>query len=171
MEETLLFTFGKGDQGQLGLGNTLDSFVPKEVVSMRKIVLRSILGGYYHSLALDAQGNVWTWGCGGEGQCGQGNDENQVEPAIVSLRGPALRVFTGPFCSYASLAGEKEGSGELWGWGRMVHRETTTPMLVKSFSDRVTIDVRKKKTHTFFPLSLSLFLFLSLLFAISIWWF
>lgn len=49
--------------------------------STRNIV--AISAGNYHSIALDKDGNVYTWGYNGYGQLGLGNTTNTVLPVKV----------------------------------------------------------------------------------------
>ena len=75
-EHTLLstqssaFSFGCGDGGRLGLGDTKDRSIPCEITSLRGSHIVSLSAGTWHSAAvvhltpLDGSGWLYTWGSG-----------------------------------------------------------------------------------------------------------
>jgi len=66
------------------------------------------------SLAVDAEGNVWSWGDNSEGQLGQGNtDENPVAaPVKVKDLTDVISVSAGGAHALALKA-----DGTVWAWG------------------------------------------------------
>ena len=72
-----VYSMGSNNKyGQLGLGNT-DIQLSPNIISFfknNKIKISQISCGYCHVLALSEKGNVYSWGYGGEGQLGLGND-------------------------------------------------------------------------------------------------
>ena len=62
--------------GQLGLGDTNIQLSPKIIPFFRnnKIKITQISCGYCHVIALSEKGNAYSWGFGGEGQLGLGDD-------------------------------------------------------------------------------------------------
>jgi alpha-tubulin suppressor-like RCC1 family protein len=71
--------WGWGDNryGQLGDGSPL-TCVPGQTVNLAGV--RSIAGGYWHSLALKDDGTVWAWGYNGNGQLGNGTTPTATFP-------------------------------------------------------------------------------------------
>jgi alpha-tubulin suppressor-like RCC1 family protein len=66
-----LWAWGANEHGQLGNGINIDSFGPAHVTfpnGTPRIV--TIAGGGRHSLAVDANNNLWAWGANGHGQLG-----------------------------------------------------------------------------------------------------
>ena len=63
MEGLAVFTFGRGEDGQLGLGDTCDSDEPKFVDALRGVGVRQIACGSGHTVVLTADGegtnNMW----------------------------------------------------------------------------------------------------------------
>ena len=55
-----VFSFGKGNMGQLGLGQYQNSFVP-EMIDIKDVV--DIACGWQHSVILNNEGYVYTFGC------------------------------------------------------------------------------------------------------------
>ncbi|GBP06418.1 Regulator of chromosome condensation [Eumeta japonica] len=109
-----VLTCGQGDVGQLGLG--------EEVVETNKFKLVSSLGskivdacaGGMHTVALDSEGNVWTFGCNDEGALGRtarGEAEEAV-PGRVSLPEPAVAIAAGDSHTAALLQ-----NGDVYAWG------------------------------------------------------
>jgi len=63
--------FGSGEAGQLGLSESiLESRKPKVVASLRNQDINQIAAGGMHCVALNENGNVYTWGCSDEGSLG-----------------------------------------------------------------------------------------------------
>jgi len=95
-EHTLLstqsscFSFGCGDGGRLGLGDTKDRVVkPCEIVSFRGSHILSLSAGTWHSAAvvhltpLDGSGWMYTWGSGFQGQLSLGKICKALTPTLV----------------------------------------------------------------------------------------
>lgn len=82
-----VFAFGSGDEGKLGLGNTLDFVVPFTVNYFihNNIRINKISAGHFHSAAVDDDGYLYTWGSGVCGVLGHGNSERQLLPKRVTL--------------------------------------------------------------------------------------
>lgn len=108
-EASILYTWGKGDSGQLGLGDRMDRHEPTEILlesdyrtvddaSSRTIMpfqpckVVCVAAGYFHTGLVvkdpDAPANsptrVYTWGWGEHGQLGHGSVEDEVVPRVVS---------------------------------------------------------------------------------------
>lgn len=69
MEGLAVFTFGRGEDGQLGLGDTCDSDEPKFVDALRGVGVRQIACGSGHTVVLTTDGEVYTWGALGAHEC------------------------------------------------------------------------------------------------------
>jgi len=70
MDGLAVFTFGRGEDGQLGLGDTCDSDEPKFVDALRGVGVRQIACGSGHTVVLTTDGEVYTWGRGDDGSLG-----------------------------------------------------------------------------------------------------
>ncbi|KAK2453171.1 ultraviolet-B receptor UVR8 [Trifolium repens] len=61
--ESVCWTFGLGENGQLGHGTTQSSLIPELVQELPKFVnLVSIDCGLFHTCAVSSDGDVWSWG-------------------------------------------------------------------------------------------------------------
>ena len=84
----VIWTCGDCGPGQLGL--SLDQFSVLKPIKIpyflkEKIVITDIKCGSNHNIALDINGDVYSWGCNRYGQCGHGTDngEGVYEPKLI----------------------------------------------------------------------------------------
>ena len=106
-----LWSWGKNDYGQLGLGNTTNYSSPKQIGALTSWL--KISGGSYGSVsAIKTDGTLWSWGYNGNGQLGLGNTTNYSSPKQVG----ALTSWSIVSSSYGTLAIKTNGT--LWSWGR-----------------------------------------------------
>ncbi|MGA8417669.1 MAG: hypothetical protein WB808_13755 [Candidatus Dormiibacterota bacterium] len=77
-----IWAWGDNKQGQLGDGAKVDSNVPVEVLGLPGDIVDLRAGGQ-HSMALDAAGDVYTWGSNRYGQLGDGTTINATLPELV----------------------------------------------------------------------------------------
>ena len=72
-----------------------------------------IAAGFFHSLALKADGSVWAWGYNGSGQLGDGSKIERVAPVEVLPPGSGvIQIAAGKIYSLALKA-----DGSVWAWG------------------------------------------------------
>ena len=57
-----VFSWGRGEDGQLGLGDTADQDEPTYVDALRGVGVRQIACGSGHTVVLTTDGDVFTWG-------------------------------------------------------------------------------------------------------------
>ncbi|XP_006143352.1 probable E3 ubiquitin-protein ligase HERC6 [Tupaia chinensis] len=111
-----VFAWGAGSEGQLGIGEFKErSFTPQKIKALAGIKIIQVSCGYYHSLALSEDGQVFSWGKNSHGQLGLGKEvPSQTSPQRVrSLEGiPLAQVAAGGAHSFALSL-----SGTSFGWG------------------------------------------------------
>ena len=62
---------GCGSNGQLGTGYTMaKELIPQRIEGLCGLGVVKLVCGRYHTLAMDKQGCVWTFGENSRGQCG-----------------------------------------------------------------------------------------------------
>lgn len=88
-----LWTWGKNDQGQLGLGNTAFRSSPVQVGALTTWDKGSI--GEVNAAAIKTSGTIWLWGSGFQGQLGQNNTVDQSSPVQVGALSTWLSVSPG----------------------------------------------------------------------------
>ncbi|KAF7710123.1 probable E3 ubiquitin-protein ligase HERC4 [Silurus meridionalis] len=85
-KEGLLFTFGSGRYGQLGHNSLRDELRPRVVAELWGSKVSHIACGRHHTLALvESSNTVYSFGCGEQGQLGNGQQTNQCVPFPVQL--------------------------------------------------------------------------------------
>uniref|UniRef100_M4C3K0 Rab-GAP TBC domain-containing protein n=1 Tax=Hyaloperonospora arabidopsidis (strain Emoy2) TaxID=559515 RepID=M4C3K0_HYAAE len=115
-----VFTFGRGRNGRLGLGDYRWRDTPHPIQEFPKGTrIAHVVCGWNFTAALDCEGKLFTWGKTGEGQCGLGYvDKDQVVPRCVEK----LREVAGGSavvdvaCGYTHTV-VMTAVGELFSWG------------------------------------------------------
>jgi len=107
-----LWAWGAGQYGRLGDGDTSNHnvAVPTQIGTVSNWVY--VAAGGLHSAAIDANGDLWTWGAAGQGQLGNGTTTDSGTPTIVSEPGPWRSVSAG---ARHTVAIKQDGT--LWAWG------------------------------------------------------
>lgn len=59
-----MFTWGRGNSGQLGRGNPVHEDNIRIVTALQNMIIIDVHCGESHSIALNDQGKVYTWGGG-----------------------------------------------------------------------------------------------------------
>ncbi|RMH02497.1 MAG: hypothetical protein D6706_00005, partial [Chloroflexi bacterium] len=137
MADGTVYTWGHDGFGQLGDNSTTDKHTPVRVLKgayngtaylgddpANKITALS--AGYYHTIALDQNGSVYTWGWNRYGQLGDGSWAQRNTPVRV-LTGeyngttylgddPANKVTAITAGYYHTIALDQNGSVYTWGW-------------------------------------------------------
>ncbi|KAL7889431.1 hypothetical protein AOLI_G00016890 [Acnodon oligacanthus] len=82
----LLFTFGSGCYGQLGHNSLRDEHRPRLLGGLWGLKVSQIACGRHHTLALvGSSKTIYSFGCGEQGQLGNGQGTNQSVPLPVHL--------------------------------------------------------------------------------------
>jgi uncharacterized repeat protein (TIGR01451 family) len=108
-----------GDNFEKALGDGLanNASVPESVVGLSGVV--GVAGGNFHSIAVKADGSVWTWGGNDDGQLGIGtygpSFQGQPVPVAVTGLGPGSGVVAVTAGGRYSLALKADGSVLAWG--------------------------------------------------------
>lgn len=113
-----VWSFGDNSNGALGISSPLfDAYEPTKVPLLPATVT-TVAAGHYHSLAVNADGEVWAWGRNEEGQLGRGTDtprDKWSKPERV-LGLDNVKVQAAYASGVVSAAIGDDGS--LWVWGR-----------------------------------------------------
>ncbi|CAB3370488.1 Hypothetical predicted protein [Cloeon dipterum] len=64
MDGKTVWSFGGGDNGKLGHGDTSQVYRPKVIEALQGLYIRKVAAGSTFSLALTSNGQVWVWGSG-----------------------------------------------------------------------------------------------------------
>ncbi|XP_060782471.1 probable E3 ubiquitin-protein ligase HERC4 [Neoarius graeffei] len=90
-----VFTFGSGRYGQLGHNSLKDELHPRVVTGLWGLNVSQITCGRNHTLALvESSKTIYSFGCGEQGQLGNGQRTNQCVPLPVQLPSEANNICT-----------------------------------------------------------------------------
>uniref|UniRef100_A0A8C3BTH3 HECT domain-containing protein n=1 Tax=Cairina moschata TaxID=8855 RepID=A0A8C3BTH3_CAIMO len=79
-----VYSWGKNDFGQLGLGHTEDKDYPSYIEALEHWKTVFISCGADHTAVLSKDGLVCTFGAGGAGQLGHNSTRNELTPRVVA---------------------------------------------------------------------------------------
>ena len=119
--EGKVYAWGRNADGQLGNNSTTNSSIPVAVDTsgvLSEKIITSIAAGTSHSLVLDTEGKIHTWGNNYSGQLGNGfNGDSILNPTAVDtggvLSGKTITKIESKF--HHSLALDDEGKVYAWG--------------------------------------------------------
>lgn len=142
--EGKVYSWGANDQGQLGNGTATNSNLPVEVktegtpMAGKKIIQTAI--GVTHSMALDSEGKVYSWGENVNGLLGTGDAIPTLSPVLVRIGGTSMegkKIVQISAGGAHSMALDSEGNIYAWGWGgegqlgNGENNNSNVPILVK----------------------------------------
>ncbi|MFQ5717904.1 MAG: RCC1 repeat-containing protein [Acidobacteriota bacterium] len=113
-----LYAWGDNSSGQLGIGlagpfQTVPVRVSRSSALVRVV---AVAAGVAHSVALDGNGEIWTWGDNSQGQLGDGTRVSRAAPVrlagIPGLSGRVTAIAAGDQFTLALTV-----AGEVWTWG------------------------------------------------------
>ncbi|MGH0184836.1 UNVERIFIED_CONTAM: hypothetical protein FKN15_017450 [Acipenser sinensis] len=76
------WSFGGGDNGKLGHGDTNRVYRPKVIEALQGLSIRKVCAGSQSSLALTSTGQVFAWGCGSCLGCGS-SETTALKPRLI----------------------------------------------------------------------------------------
>eukprot|EP00753_Platysulcus_tardus_P014914 PLAT4628.1.p1 GENE.PLAT4628.1~~PLAT4628.1.p1 ORF type:complete len:415 (+),score=138.13 PLAT4628.1:196-1440(+) len=125
-----LYAWGGGRHGELGIGEELESWLPYPLPLLAGEVTAVSAGGL-HSAALTADGGVYTWGWGGHGALGHGDESRELIPRrVMALDGAvAVEVVCGGAHTLARMA-----DGSVYAWGNNASGELGTGSRKRSYT-------------------------------------
>jgi len=134
--EKKLYSWGRNDSGELGLGDTTDRSSPVQVGSLTN--WSDIDGGYSYTVAIKTDGTLWSWGANGSGQLGLGDTTDRSSPLQVGSLTDWSNISSG---TKQLLAIKTDGT--LWSWGANNHGQLglgdttyrSSPVQVGSLTD------------------------------------
>ncbi|MBH9981121.1 MULTISPECIES: InlB B-repeat-containing protein [Bifidobacterium] len=137
-ENTNIWAWGFNHNGELGNSinkGTIDpNPIPRQVLlnpndASTGLKAKQVIGGGNHSLAIDENGNIWTWGSNEYGQLGNGSigswtsnptpKQMMLEPNNASTGLKAMQISSGYYHSFAvdangrALAWSRNNTGQL----------------------------------------------------------
>jgi hypothetical protein len=114
-DDGLLYTWGEGDFGRLGHGDSQSRFIPTLVKELNGGDVGQVSCGASHTLALSTDGRIiWAFGSGDHGKLGHGDTARLYRPkAIDSIQGLVFQKIQ----AGGSVSLALSNSGQIWTWG------------------------------------------------------
>lgn len=112
-------SWGRNQNGQLGLGTTEDSLLPQKIRAFQGIPVKMVAAGAEHTAAVTEAGELYGWGWGRYGNLGLGDRNDRLVPEKVSplhLNGEAMVVVA---CGWRhSISVSASGALYTFGWSK-----------------------------------------------------
>ncbi|XP_056259324.1 probable E3 ubiquitin-protein ligase HERC1 isoform X6 [Seriola aureovittata] len=124
-----VWSFGGGDNGKLGHGDTNRVYRPKVIEALHGFIIRKVCAGSQSSLALTSAGQVFAWGCGSCLGCGS-SETTSLRPRFVEDLGITKIIDISCGDSHC-LALSHENEVYAWGnntMGQCGQGHTSTPI-------------------------------------------
>ena len=130
-----------------------DQHVPKKMETLKDRAVTMIAGGWRHSLASDADGQLFAWGWNKFGQLGLGHNDDVCSPCRVQLQGDDRVCLLSSGWRHSVVVGR---SGNFYAWGRGVNgqlgigstNDVNVPTEVREMSaDKISIQDLTKQSH------------------------
>jgi len=145
----VVYSWGNGEEGLLGHGDTKMQNTPKKIDSLRDLDIRTVVCGGLHTLALTRNGHIYSWGKAEGGQLGLPLDQlvhnakqNQLYCTAPRRIKGALenKVVVQVACGDAhSLALTRDGL--VFGWGYSYYGQLGTGITSESPDPGVSLQV------------------------------
>ncbi|GJV68418.1 protein RCC2 [Tanacetum coccineum] len=134
VEGATILTAGLPQYGQLGHGtdneyNTKDSSVklayeaqprPKAISAFANETIVKVACGSNHTVAVDSNGYVYTWGYGGYGRLGHREQKDEFSPRRIDVFTKHNLVLPGAVVSAGSVnSSVTAGGGQMYMWGKI----------------------------------------------------
>nr|ABR17254.1 unknown [Picea sitchensis] len=111
----VVYSWGWGDFGRLGHGNSSDLFIPHAIKTLQGLQIKQIACGDSHCLAVTINGEVQSWGRNQNGQLGVGDNIDHSFPQRVKL--PAEEEVVQVSCGWRHTVAIT-GKSNVFSWGR-----------------------------------------------------
>ena len=107
-----LWSWGRNNEGQLGLGDSVNRYSPVQVGALTTWYQISA-GGSGFTVAIKTDGTLWSWGRNNSGQLGLNDTANRSSPVQVGALTTWSKVANGESHIIAVKT-----DGTLWSWGQ-----------------------------------------------------
>lgn len=128
----VLWARGNNNYGQLGDGTTISRNISKKILSEENVKFTKVSASEYNVLALDENGNMWTWGRNNNGLLGNGTnlDSSKPEKVIVEENIKFIDISTSNDTSLAL-----DENGNIWTWGKNLYGQLGDETIINSIKN------------------------------------
>ncbi|CAL9191540.1 unnamed protein product [Musa hybrid cultivar] len=149
----LRVSWGRNQNGQLGLGTTDDSLVPQKIQAFQGICVKMIAAGAEHTAAVTEDGDLYGWGWGRYGNLGLGDRNDRLTPEkVTSIKGENMVLVA---CGWRhTIAVSSSGNLYTYGWskyGQLGHgdfEDHLSPHLLEALKDSCISQISGGWRHT-----------------------
>jgi len=153
-ESRKLFSFGGNEDSQLGHSDKQVELFPRQIEELAQIKLKELSCGAYHSAVLTDKGEVYVWGQNIEGQCGLGENVEEIStPQKLELSYKIVSISCGYYHTAAVtdhgfiyIFGENEN--DKLGLEHSLLDNNKVPQLLPQLEDDSYIKVACGARHT-----------------------
>lgn len=138
--ENKVLSWGRNQNGELGLGTTKDSHVPQKILAFEGIRIKMVAAGAEHSVAITEDGDLYGWGWGRYGNLGLGDTNDRLIPEKVNIDGDKIVMVS---CGWRhTISVSSSGGLYTHGWskyGQLGHgdfEDCLVPRKVQAMSDK-----------------------------------
>lgn len=128
-----MFSWGNGSNYQLGIGSTGILRVPGRIDALEGLDVIAVAAAKFHSVALTASGEVYSWGFGRGGRLG--HPDFDIHSGQVAVITPRQIIHNFGYRGVSVIAVAKHHTvvatdgGEVYTWGS--NRGTCIPFLIQ----------------------------------------
>jgi len=117
-DEGKAYSFGQGGDGRLGHGDEENEYVPRliEGVMVGKRVV-GVAAGSHHTVVMTDEGKSYSFGHGGDGRLGHGDEEHEPVPRLIEGMLVGKRVVGVAARAGHTVVWTDEGKAYSFGWG------------------------------------------------------
>jgi tRNA A-37 threonylcarbamoyl transferase component Bud32 len=123
-----VYSWGRNDCGQSGIGNTVNSNEPKLVAVIDEnkcnVFIEKISCGSAHSLLLSSDGNIYAFGSNEFGELGNQKEENESSPQRIKIETKFIDISS-RWIESISIALSQDGI--YYNWGQCGEKRIRTP--------------------------------------------
>lgn len=153
-----VYSWGNNDKGLLGIGSNEGSIMtPTQITELNNIINLAV--GYETVLALDKDGQVYSWGDNSMGQLGIDNTTTMKSP--VKIEAFADKVITSIYVdgSTDTIAFAIDKEGKLYGWGSNWYNNlglnivnNKVPNIIEGLDDKFIVSIATNRYNTVWAL-------------------
>ena len=115
--EGKVYSWGRGDDGRLGHGDSSWQLKPLLVKAVSSRVIKQVTCGSYHTAAVTQEGGLFTWGGGMYGKLGHGNEIGFLAPKLVEALADEVVLQVACGSRHTVVLVESTVNTAVYAWG------------------------------------------------------